>query len=106
VDSGFEPQSYYWKDITTGTWTINSTSKSGQINQLQAVLNDISHRLRMDGAISSRHSVPIVRRRGVILPKDYIDFSQPGLDGLTVLLEVGKSAIRKIKQLSAEVRDS
>lgn len=48
---------------------LDSTSKSGQINQLQAVLDATSHRFRMGGAIYSPHTVPIDRLRGVILQR-------------------------------------
>lgn len=103
VDAGFEPQSYSWKDVPTGTWAARLDFKAWSDKTSTGCLGCYFTSL-IDGC---RYQLSAFRphrstARRYSPADDGIDFSQPGLDGQTFLLEVGKTANGKTKWLSAE----
>ncbi|BCJ04414.1 hypothetical protein PRtIB026_A05480 [Pseudomonas sp. RtIB026] len=103
VDAGFEPNSYSWKDVPTGTWTAQLDFKVWADKPAAGCLGCYFTSL----ANGRRYLLSAYRphrsaSRRYSPADDGIDFSQPELDGLTFLLEVGTSATGKTKWLSAE----
>ncbi|WP_339540127.1 hypothetical protein [Pseudomonas sp. RA_5y_Pfl1_P24] len=106
VEAGFEPQSYSWKDLPVGVLVARLDFKIWSNKTAAGCLGCYFTSL-VDGRryqLSAFRPYRSTSRR--YSPTDEgIDFSQPGLDGQTFLLEVGKSANGKIKWLSAEFQE-
>lgn len=103
IDAGFEPQSYSWKDVPTGTWVARLDFKAWS-NMTAAGCLGCYFTSLADGR---RYQLSAFRpkrstSRRYSPTDDGIDFSQPGLDGQIFLLEVGRSANGRTKWLSAE----
>lgn len=103
VEAGFEPQSYSWADVPTGTWVARLDFKIWSNKTAAGCLGCYFTSL----ADGRRYQLSAFRpyrstSRRYSPTDDGIDFSQPGLDGQIFLLEVGKSANGKVKWLSAE----
>ena len=106
VESGLEPGSYKSKDVPEGVWVARLDFKvwSNQpaAGNLRCYFTSLADNCRY--LLSAfRPKQPGSRRYS---PKDDgIDFSQPGLDGQTFLLEVGRNGKGNVSWISAKLND-
>ncbi|MEB0223607.1 hypothetical protein [Pseudomonas sp. 10S4] len=103
VEAGLEPRSYAYTDIPEGTWAArldfkvwsNKTAGGHLVCYFTSLVDDCRYRLSV-----FRPRQPAGR---FYTPKDGgIDFSQPGLDGQTFLVDVGRTAKGDVSWLGAE----